>query len=519
MVDIGFAFNNARTAENTQLSAEPYTPMPGLTMPSQTEWTAMSDGEKALWLINEERTDRSVHPLHGLETNVTSVAQYYAEYLIANDAWGHNEDGRTPWERLEANAAIGACHDSLNVAENLAYFATTDTSIPLPVERAVYNWIYNDSGSSWLHRRAALWYPYTDNSGPAGKEGFLGIGRDSGTYKGWNFAEMIVMNVFDPCAAWAYVLTAPSGLSATAVSQTQIDLSWTDNSDDEDGFKIERSPDGTTGWTQIATVGAGVTSYSDTSLTCDQTYYYRVRAYNANGNSGYSNIANARPSCSDDWKVYLPLLLRNYIAGLLYFDDFSDSNSGWDIGDDANFASDYDDGNYRMQIKTNDRIAWSSAPSFTCANCTIEVEAWRSTGGNSRYGIIFGLDNSVPEFYLFAIQPYLQQYYLQRYGGDGWVTLIPHTDSSYINFNQAHNTLKVIRQDSQISLYVNDHYLTSYSDSTYTGSRRVGVAAISTGESPVWLRYDNFTVWAGYGTTSATEGSSGGVGTAPAPPD
>jgi len=98
---------------------------------------------------------------------------------------------------------------------------------------------------------------------------------------------------------------APSDLGATAVSQSQIDLSWKDNSGNEDGFKIELSrgnedgfkielsPNGTSSWIQIATVGANVTSYSNTGLNCGLTYYYRVRAYNAGGDSGYSNTANA----------------------------------------------------------------------------------------------------------------------------------------------------------------------------------------------------------------------------------
>jgi len=88
--------------------------------------------------------------------------------------------------------------------------------------------------------------------------------------------------------------TDPSGLTATAVSQTQINLSWTDNANNETGYKVERSPDGTTGWTEIAgSLPAGTTSYSNTGLTAATTYYYRVRAYNAGGNSGYSNVANA----------------------------------------------------------------------------------------------------------------------------------------------------------------------------------------------------------------------------------
>jgi uncharacterized protein YkwD len=118
VADIQIAFNNARAAENTQLG----TSIPMLTLPSQAEWDAKSNGEKALWLINRERIDRGVYPLHGLETNVTSVAQDYAEYLIDHNAFSHDADGRDPWERLNDNPAIGACHDFLTVAENLTAF-------------------------------------------------------------------------------------------------------------------------------------------------------------------------------------------------------------------------------------------------------------------------------------------------------------------------------------------------------------------------------------------------------------
>ena len=87
---------------------------------------------------------------------------------------------------------------------------------------------------------------------------------------------------------------APTNLVATAVSRSQINLTWTDNATNEDGFKIERCKGSTcTNFAQIATVGANVTSYSNTGLSANTSYRYRVRAYNASGNSGYSNIARA----------------------------------------------------------------------------------------------------------------------------------------------------------------------------------------------------------------------------------
>ncbi|MFH1718116.1 MAG: fibronectin type III domain-containing protein [Planctomycetota bacterium] len=80
---------------------------------------------------------------------------------------------------------------------------------------------------------------------------------------------------------------APSDLTATAISSSQIDLLWTDNADNETGFKIERDS------VQIATVGANVSSYSDEGIEPSTTYTYRVRAYNLAGDSSYSNDASA----------------------------------------------------------------------------------------------------------------------------------------------------------------------------------------------------------------------------------
>jgi hypothetical protein len=92
------------------------------------------------------------------------------------------------------------------------------------------------------------------------------------------------------CAAAAPA--APTGLTANAVSSSQINLEWVDNSSNETGFKIERSLDGAT-WTQIGTVGADVKDYADTGLTANTTYIYRVRATNGAGDSDFSNTASA----------------------------------------------------------------------------------------------------------------------------------------------------------------------------------------------------------------------------------
>jgi PKD repeat protein len=87
---------------------------------------------------------------------------------------------------------------------------------------------------------------------------------------------------------------APSNLTATAVSFSQINLAWSDNSDNESGFKIERCEGaGCTNFAQVATAGQNATSYQDTGLSGSTTYRYQVRASNSGGNSDYSNIAEA----------------------------------------------------------------------------------------------------------------------------------------------------------------------------------------------------------------------------------
>ncbi len=87
---------------------------------------------------------------------------------------------------------------------------------------------------------------------------------------------------------------APTDLLANGVSSSQISLSWLDKSGNETGFRIFRcTGSNCTNFTQIAAVGANVTSYANTGLIASTTYTYRVNAYNNDGESGYSNTAKA----------------------------------------------------------------------------------------------------------------------------------------------------------------------------------------------------------------------------------
>jgi hypothetical protein len=85
---------------------------------------------------------------------------------------------------------------------------------------------------------------------------------------------------------------APTDLSATLSGQ-QINLAWTDASNDESGFRVERKTGSSGTWAQIAELGAGAQSHSDTNISPSTTYFYRVYAFNTGGPSSYSNESNA----------------------------------------------------------------------------------------------------------------------------------------------------------------------------------------------------------------------------------
>jgi hypothetical protein len=94
------------------------------------------------------------------------------------------------------------------------------------------------------------------------------------------------------------VLISPGSLRAQAFSSSKVHLNWTDRSATETGFRIERSPLTDTHFREIATVGANTTSFTDTGLSRNTKYYYRVRAYNASTTSAYSNEKSVTTLCN-----------------------------------------------------------------------------------------------------------------------------------------------------------------------------------------------------------------------------
>lgn len=87
------------------------------------------------------------------------------------------------------------------------------------------------------------------------------------------------------------VVTNPTVLAGSVVSSHQINLTWADNSGNETGFCIERAT-GTGSFAGVGIVGSNITSFSDTALTANTTYSYRVFAFRADGHSGNTNTVS-----------------------------------------------------------------------------------------------------------------------------------------------------------------------------------------------------------------------------------
>jgi glycosidase len=149
------------------------------------------------------------------------------------------------------------------------------------------------------------WYSYTFPSGVTGTDIVFNQGNSSNqtgdltgvtTEKWYKDGQWYVNHPGPTCVV---APNAPSGLVAVASSSTSIYLTWTDNEANDESQELQRALSAAGPFTTIATLGATATTYSDVWLSPNTTYYYRIRSSNANGDSAWSNVANATTSdCS-----------------------------------------------------------------------------------------------------------------------------------------------------------------------------------------------------------------------------
>ncbi len=201
------------------------------------------------------------------------------------------------------------------------------------------------------------------------------VSADNSAYSNTATATTLDPNVRFPAA--------PTTLKATAVSSYRIGLTWTDASDNEDGFKVERAMGGTTNFTQIATVSANTSAYLSVGLTPSTSYAYRVRAYNNFGNSGYSNTATAITEAAP----IVPVAPTNLVAQTygttqinLTWSDASDNEDGFKVerapGGTTNFAE--------IETVPRNTVSYQSTGLTPSSSYSYRVRAYNA-GGNSGY--------------------------------------------------------------------------------------------------------------------------------------
>lgn len=181
------------------------------------------------------------------------------------------------------------------------------------------------------------------------------------------------------------VPVAPSGLSATAISSTSINLGWIDNSTDETGFDIERSVD-SSNWTLIATTGSNTVAYTSSGLTASTTYYYRVRAKNSAGTSAYTSVASATTEAAGS--VPVTVVLRDGLNGYAGTQDsyVASGKTATNYGTSTAVESDGSDGSNGELVAL---LKWNvtsipSAAAVSEAKVTLQVSN-RSTGSYKLY--------------------------------------------------------------------------------------------------------------------------------------
>ena len=343
IASIETAFNAARRAEETQLSLTANV-LGTLTLPSN--FLSLSVDKQALTLINAERACRgSINygdgackgwVFEGAETLMHNIAQTYADLLISSNCWGHECGGNSPFTRI-TNAVGAPCQDFVNRGENIAVFATSGSSIAISTPRSVYNWIYAD-GPTWGHREACflqdrsldgnLSNGFKDNHGPTGAEGYLGIGvKGGGGYSApfgtaYNYAEVVVLNFFDPVASGcSFTVLDVNLLSFNAIRKSGTTyLTWQAASEKNNaGFTIERSTDGYSfepiGFVKGANNATSLRNYNFTDATplSNLTNYYRLTWENEGGKTQNSKIVAVQMADKTQIVVY-PNPMRDVIT-------------------------------------------------------------------------------------------------------------------------------------------------------------------------------------------------------------
>ncbi|HDQ70543.1 MAG TPA: hypothetical protein ENN19_00415, partial [Chloroflexi bacterium] len=236
---------------------------------------------------------------------------YKAADVACNPPHTHHDEIALEWREIGNSPSVAAIKQAIYDHGPLWVGVCADSSMS-----NYSGGIFDYTTCSQLNHAVVL-YGWDDNQG---RNGVWFMRNSWGTSWGENGGNMRIgygVNGIGAKASWLRYEGSgpeppapPSNLVATAIQPDRINLNWQDNSTGEDGFQIQRQIDGGS-WANLATVGTGVTSYSNTGLS-PATYCYRVRSYKDGLNSDWSNEACA----------------TIYSGDVIFSDDF-ETDKGW----------------------------------------------------------------------------------------------------------------------------------------------------------------------------------------------
>jgi hypothetical protein len=324
------AYTNTATVTTPQVAPAAPTNLDAIAAgPTQIDldWTDNSSNETN-FLIERQTGSGSFVQIASVGANISSYSdttvspntsytyRVRATNSAGNSVYGAGASATTPQIVITPPSALSATLDG-STAVNLSWTDNSDNETGFLLERKTGSGSYAviatlDAGvTSYSDSGLATDTTYTYRV--RGTNGMVNSGYSN------------TSSVTTPQTAPA----APSGLTASANDETEVDLNWTDNATNETGFVIERSTRGGS-YVQIATVGAGVSSYGDTDVTPDTQYSYRVRATNGAGSSGNSNVASVTtPAVAPAAPSDLAVALADTTQVVIVWNDNSNNETGF----------------------------------------------------------------------------------------------------------------------------------------------------------------------------------------------
>lgn len=265
------------------------------------QWTDRSNNETNFYIYKWDGSWQSPKMVGANVTGYTDNEgqcneRYY--YLVI----AHNDAGYSNWSNM-VGATTGSC-GSLQPPSNLTAQASS---------QLVYlRWQDNSSNEDGflIARWNGVQWEYLPYLGP-NTIGYVDRGGRSDYYyvvTTYNNTEGY-SNWSNMARATVTMLSSPRNATARTLSNSQIELSWTDSNFSEESYRIERWTGSS--WEQIGSTEANQTTYVDTGLQCETMYYYMLYASSPNSYSDYSNLAKATTNPCGDFSIYLPTIMRD----------------------------------------------------------------------------------------------------------------------------------------------------------------------------------------------------------------